>query len=186
MDLISKFQNATCSVITEKNPPSIQNTLGRQENGFSAPLHLLWFLNVSLYSPYYLRNTCIVEVLHITRLWTPPSQSQRLQSKVRLLIPSFVLKSVQTLMIRPVSTTALAFDGKSEKIELLENIFHKMMKMQPDMTETIKINHFFCYCAKMRCNLFATFILQKGNTRGFYGGFQKTICQTRVPSHCQT
>ena len=89
-------------------------------------------------------------------------------------------------MVRTVSTTALASDSKSEKIELLEEFIHTMMKMQPDMTETMKTNHFFCYCAKMRCNLFATFILQKGNTRGFYGGFQKTIYQARVSSDCQT
>ena len=48
----------------------------------------------------------------------------------------------QTLMVRPVSTTTLTFDGKSEKFELFENLFHTMINMQPDMTETMKINHF--------------------------------------------
>ena len=48
--------------------------------------------------------------------------------------------SAQTLMVRPVSTTTLMFDGKSEKF--FEDLFHTMNKMQPDMTETIKINHF--------------------------------------------
>ena len=47
----------------------------------------------------------------------------------------------QTLMVGPVSTTTLTFDGKSEKFELFEDLFHTMMKMQPDMTETMKINH---------------------------------------------
>ena len=50
--------------------------------------------------------------------------------------------SAQTLMVRPVSTTTLTFDGKSEKFELFEDLFHTMVKMQPDMTETMKINHF--------------------------------------------
>ena len=50
--------------------------------------------------------------------------------------------SAQTLMVRPVSTTTLTFDGKSEKFELFEDLFHTMIKMQPDMTETMKINHF--------------------------------------------
>ena len=50
--------------------------------------------------------------------------------------------SAQTLMVRPVSTTTLTFDGKSEKFELFENLFHTMIKMQPDMTEKMKINHF--------------------------------------------
>ena len=50
--------------------------------------------------------------------------------------------STPTLMVRPVSTTTLTFDGKSEKFELFEDLFHTMIKMQPDMTETMKINHF--------------------------------------------
>ena len=45
-------------------------------------------------------------------------------------------------MVRPVSTTTLTFDGKSEKFELFEDLFHTMIKMQPEMTETIKMNHF--------------------------------------------
>ena len=48
----------------------------------------------------------------------------------------------QTLMVRPVSTTTLTFDRKSGKFELFEDLFHTMIKMQPDMTETMKINHF--------------------------------------------
>ena len=50
--------------------------------------------------------------------------------------------SGQTLMVRPVSTTTLAFDGKSEKFELFEDLFHTMIEMQPDMTEAMKINYF--------------------------------------------
>ena len=37
--------------------------------------------------------------------------------------------SAQTLMVRPVSTTTLTFDGKSEKFELFEDLFHTMIKM---------------------------------------------------------
>ena len=50
--------------------------------------------------------------------------------------------SAQTLMVRPVNTTTLTIDDKSEKFELFEDLFHTMIKMQPDMTETMKINHF--------------------------------------------
>ena len=50
--------------------------------------------------------------------------------------------SAQTLMVRPVNTTTLTFDSKSEMFELFEDLFHTMIKMQPDMTETMKINHF--------------------------------------------
>ena len=60
----------------------------------------------------------------------------------------------QTLMVRPVSTTTLTFDGKSEKFELFEDLFHTMIKMQPDMTETMKINHFH---SLLRKNALQTF-----------------------------
>ena len=62
--------------------------------------------------------------------------------------------SAQTLMARPVSTTTLTFDGKSEKFELFEDLFHTMIKMQPDMTEAMKINHFH---SLLRINALETF-----------------------------
>ena len=62
--------------------------------------------------------------------------------------------SAQTLMVRPVNTTTLIFDGKSEKFELFEDLFHTMIKMQPDMTETMKINHFH---SLLRKNALQTF-----------------------------
>ena len=62
--------------------------------------------------------------------------------------------SAQTLMVRPVNTTTLTFDGKSEKFELFEDLFHTMIKMLPDMTETMKINHFH---SLLRKNALQTF-----------------------------
>ena len=62
--------------------------------------------------------------------------------------------SAQTLMVEPVSSTTLTFDGKSEKFELFEDLFHTMIKMQPDMTETKKINHFH---SLLRKNALQTF-----------------------------
>ena len=59
--------------------------------------------------------------------------------------------STQILMVHPVSTTALTLDGKSEKFELFEDLFHTMIKMQPDMTETMKRNHFHSLLKKMHC-----------------------------------
>ena len=61
---------------------------------------------------------------------------------INRLAEVLVHPSSQTLMVRPVSTTTLTFDGKSEKFELFEDLFHTMIKMQPDMTETMKTNHF--------------------------------------------
>ena len=38
-------------------------------------------------------------------------------------------------------TKTLIFDDKNEKVELFEDLFDKMLKMQPEMTEAMKINH---------------------------------------------
>ena len=46
------------------------------------------------------------------------------------------------MTIRPVHTTPMTFDGKNEKFELFEDLFHTMIEMQPAMTEQMKINHF--------------------------------------------
>ena len=50
--------------------------------------------------------------------------------------------TAQQLTIRPVNFNTMTFDGKSEKFELFEDLFHTMIKMQPEMTEPMKINHF--------------------------------------------
>ena len=63
-------------------------------------------------------------------------------------------QSPQTLMVRPVSTTTLTFDGKSEKFELFEDLFHTMIKMQPEMKETMKINHFHSLLRKNALQIF--------------------------------
>ena len=50
--------------------------------------------------------------------------------------------TAQELTIRPVKSITMTFDGKNEKFELFEDLFHTMIKMQPDMSEQMKINHF--------------------------------------------
>ena len=51
-------------------------------------------------------------------------------------------------MLKPVSTKRLFSDGKNEKFELFEDLFHTMLKMQTEMTETMKINHFQAHLRK--------------------------------------
>ena len=60
----------------------------------------------------------------------------------------------QQLTIRPVNSNTITFDGKSEKFELFEDLFHTMIKMQPEMTEQMKINHFH---SLLRKNALQTF-----------------------------
>ena len=49
--------------------------------------------------------------------------------------------TARQLTICPVNSNTMTFDGKSEKFELFEDLFHTMIKMQPEMTEQMKINH---------------------------------------------
>ena len=49
---------------------------------------------------------------------------------------------VQQLSIRQVNANTMTFDSKSELFELLEDLIHTMIKMQPEMSEQTKINHF--------------------------------------------
>ena len=51
-------------------------------------------------------------------------------------------------IFKPVSTNTRIFDGKNEKFELFEDLFHTMLKMQPEMTEAMKINHFHAHLRK--------------------------------------
>ena len=51
-------------------------------------------------------------------------------------------------MLKPVSTKTLIFDDKNEKFELFEDLFHAMLKMQPEMTKAMKINHFHAHLRK--------------------------------------
>ena len=48
-------------------------------------------------------------------------------------------------MLKPVSTNTLIFDGKNE---LVEDLFHTMLKMQPEMTKARKIIHFHAHLRK--------------------------------------
>ena len=73
--------------------------------------------------------------------------------------------SAQTLMVRPVSTTTLTFDWKSEKFELFEDFFHTMIKMQSKMSECLKINHFH---SLLRKNALQTF-------RNIYSANRQTV-----------
>ena len=45
-------------------------------------------------------------------------------------------------MLKPVCTNTLIFDNKNKKFELFGDLFHTLLKMQPGMTEAIRINQF--------------------------------------------
>ena len=45
-------------------------------------------------------------------------------------------------LFKPTAKNTLVFEGKNEKLELLEDLSQTMLKMQPEISEAKKVNHF--------------------------------------------
>ena len=54
----------------------------------------------------------------------------------------------QSMTIRPVTTNPVTCDGKTEKFDLFEDLFHTMIKMQRAMAELLKIVPFHSLLSK--------------------------------------
>ena len=84
---------------------------------------------------------------------TPTNQNLEANNSINRLVDAIAGVTTQqrpqaVTMLKPVSTNTLIFDGKNEKFELFEDLFHTMLKMQPEMTEAMKINHFHAHLRK--------------------------------------
>ena len=108
--------------------------------------HIPEFLTGRIYSQPDLQRQ---ESAHDTTLDTTlpvaePVTAQLSQDPINRLADVLVnlQNKPQSMTIRPVTTNPMTFDGKTEKFELFEDLFHTMIKMQPAMTEQMKINHF--------------------------------------------
>ena len=78
---------------------------------------------------------------------TPRNQNSDANNSINRLVDAIAGIATQqrpqaATMLKPVSTNTLIFDGKNEKFQLFEDLFHTMLKMQPEMTEAMKSNHF--------------------------------------------
>ena len=84
---------------------------------------------------------------------TPTNQNLEADNSINRLADAIAGITTQqrpqaAAMLKPVSKNTLLFDGKNEKFELFEDLFHTMLKMQPEMTEAMKINHFHAHLRK--------------------------------------
>ena len=120
---------------------------------------------------------------------TPRNQNSDANNSINRLVDATAGIATQqrpqaATMLKPVSTNTLFFDGKNEKFELFENLFHTMLKMQPDRTIAMKINHFQ---ALLRKEALQTFInlspLNKKSSRGRANCISTKIRQTRITSY---
>ena len=84
---------------------------------------------------------------------TPRSQNSDANNSIDRLADAIAGIATQqrpqvATMPKPVSTNTLIFDGKNDKFELFEELFHTMLKIQPEMTEAMKINYFHAHLRK--------------------------------------
>ena len=56
--------------------------------------------------------------------------------------------------MRPVNSNTMNYDGKSEKCEQFEDLFHTMIKKQPEMSDEMEINHFHSLLRKAALQTF--------------------------------
>ena len=75
---------------------------------------------------------------------TPKTQNLDANNSINRLVDAIAGIATQqqpqaARMLKPISTNTLIFDGDNQKIELFEDLFHTMLKMQPEMTEAMKI-----------------------------------------------
>ena len=90
---------------------------------------------------------------------TPRNQSSDANNSINCLVNAIAAIATQqrpqaATMLKPVSTNRMTFDGKNEKFELFEDLFHTMLKKQPEMTEAMKNNHFHDHLQKQALQTF--------------------------------
>ena len=84
---------------------------------------------------------------------TPRNQNLDASNSINRLVDAIAGIATQqrpqaARMLKAVSTNTLFSDGRIEKFELFEDLFHTMLKMQPEMTEATKINQFHAHLRK--------------------------------------
>ena len=57
-------------------------------------------------------------------------------------------------ILKPTTTNILIVDGKNFKFELFEGLFQTLLKMQPEMSKAMKINHFHSFLPKDALQIF--------------------------------
>ena len=84
---------------------------------------------------------------------TPRNQNFDVNKSINRLVDAIAGIAAQqrpqaATMLNPVFTNTIVFDGKNEKFEPFEDLFHTMLKMQQEMTEAMKVNQFHAHSRK--------------------------------------
>ena len=95
------------------------------------------------------QKKCHQEVISTNPMMTSiPNLTDPISRQADVLTNMQTRPTAQQLSIRPVNSNTITFDGKREKFGLFEDRFHTMIKMQPEMSEQMKINHFHSFLRK--------------------------------------
>ena len=157
----------------------------------------MWFLTFSLDGPwnqeknfqrqYSAHNESLDITLLVQETTTHNTPAEEINRFADVLFGMNNRSSGQTLIIRPVSTTTLTLDEKSEKFDVFENLFHTMSKMLPDMTEKWRKTFSFVTAQKKCCKHVAVSVRQIDRLwRTFWQFPGQKIRQTRISSDNQT
>ena len=105
------------------------------------------------------------DVLNSTTMTHERPNRERVSSITRLAdaITSRLPAPDSLPMIKPATISTLTFDGKNEKFELFEDWFHTLIKMQPGITEDMKINLFHAHLRKTALQTFHNISSQNKN-----------------------
>ena len=100
---------------------------------------------------------------------TPRNQNSDANNSINNLVDSIAGIATQhrpqaATMLKPVSTNTVIFYGKNENFELFKDIFHTMLKMQPEMTEAMKNNHCHAHLRKEALQTFRTISASRKKT----------------------
>ena len=84
---------------------------------------------------------------------TPRKQNSDANNSINRLVDAIAQIATQqrpqaATMLKRLSSNTLIFDGKNGNFEIFEDLFHTLLKMQPEMTEAMKINHFYGHLRK--------------------------------------
>ena len=90
---------------------------------------------------------------------TPKTQNSDTNNSINRLAETIAGIATQqrpqaATMLKPLSTNKLIFIGKNQKLELFDDLFHTMLKMQPEMTEVMQINDFHAHSRKVALQMF--------------------------------
>ena len=117
----SGHTNLTGCILTARDPPS------HQHQNLSTQVSQDNILPTVEHTPRNQNSDSIHSINRLAESITGNASQQRPQAATTL---------------KPVSKKTLIFDDKNGKFELFEDLFHTMPKMQTEMIEARKMNHF--------------------------------------------